>query len=99
MTKSFTDVFGELAFAQLWQVTLVIAAAAIVTRLICRATGPFGAPRLARGPDQVPHAATLEQPDRCLQLGDAPIDCRCQERGSDRDVQGDGGGRTGRDFA
>ncbi len=35
MTKSFTDVFGELAFAQLWQVTLVIAAAAIVTRLIC----------------------------------------------------------------
>jgi beta-lactamase regulating signal transducer with metallopeptidase domain len=35
MTKSFTDVVGELAFAQLWQVTLVIAAAAIFTRLAC----------------------------------------------------------------
>jgi beta-lactamase regulating signal transducer with metallopeptidase domain len=35
MTKTFTDVVGELAFAQLWQVTLVIAAAAILTRLAC----------------------------------------------------------------
>ena len=30
MTRPFTDVAGELAFAQLWQVTLVIAAAAIL---------------------------------------------------------------------
>ena len=35
MTKSFTGIVGELAFAQLWQVTLVIAAAAIFTRLVC----------------------------------------------------------------
>jgi beta-lactamase regulating signal transducer with metallopeptidase domain len=35
MTRPFTDVAGELAFAQLWQVTLVIAVAALVTRLAC----------------------------------------------------------------
>jgi beta-lactamase regulating signal transducer with metallopeptidase domain len=35
MTRPFTDVAGELAFAQLWQVTLVIAAAALLTRLVC----------------------------------------------------------------
>ncbi|HEX4069610.1 MAG TPA: M56 family metallopeptidase [Planctomycetaceae bacterium] len=35
MTKTFTDVAAELAFAQLWQVTLVIAAAALLTRLAC----------------------------------------------------------------
>ena len=78
MTIPFTDVAGELAFAQLWQVTLVIAAAALFTRLVC-AAGPFGAPRLVGGPDQVPHAAAVEQPDRRLQSAAHPLGDRCQK--------------------
>ncbi len=78
MTRSFTDVVGELAFAQLWQVTLVITAAALFTRLVCAAS-PFGASHLARSPDQVPHAPFVEQSDRRLQLGAYPIGGRCQK--------------------
>jgi beta-lactamase regulating signal transducer with metallopeptidase domain len=35
MIKPFIDVVGESAFAQLWQVTLVVAAAALVTHFAC----------------------------------------------------------------